>query len=240
MVATADAGALYVTDGPALLALSAGTVQPLGTFSASPYALLDAGAYIAATEYEAVAPICCTTFETLAKADGTVAVAGGGYTSMQLVAASDAGLVFTGDTQIVAGLSQPDEGYLVASPTGTTLGTTGGRAVGLVASATSRLDQPPALVGLMTCTANLGLAVCVAGPVSEFDVATGLSTSLGTVPGTPPVMSASLTDGLVGAFAVQTDLPYTQGNAGETNQRDAWQVTPGLAGSLQRITNNVP
>ena len=69
----------------------------------------------------------------------------------------------------------------------------------------------------------------------------GAGTVLGTLAGNAPMLRANAVAGLVGALSDQTQLlsPAGFGN-NETASRDAWQLTPASAGSLTRVTANLP
>jgi hypothetical protein len=237
----ADARALYFADATALLAVENGVVRAVGAFGHAPFELADAGGAIVGAESQPVSATCCTLWETVSKADGTTAQAASGDTTMRLVAAGEAGLVFTGATVQRGGVATLDEGYEVIDAAGTTLRTSGNWAVGLVRAATARLDQPAAPVGMLTCTPDVMKNWCIAGSLAEVDVATGAVITFGAVAAGSQYMHGDLVDGLPGAVAGQTLLASPGGfGVDETDTRDAWQLTPGVAGSLLRVTSNLP
>ena len=231
--AVADAHSLYVNDGVTLLALSNGTVLPVGTFSIAPYSLLDAGSYVAAME-----PNGTTTsavlyqLETLRKTGGAATLLEDATTTLQLLGATDQGLILTGT---------PEQGqaFVLASGDNTTRTTMGSQYVGVVRAASARLDQPAAPVALLSCVAGTG-GFCAAGALTELELAGG-STALGTIAASAPWLRGDATVGVATSLGGQTFLLTTAGlGSNQTSARDAWQFTPAVAGTLMRITSNLP
>ena len=231
--AAADAQALYVSDGAVLLALSNGNVRSIGTFSATPTSLMDAGDYIAADEVTQVIGLTLQVqAETLGKTSGTLALVEAASPDLQLLAAGDQGLV-------LANTPEQGQAFVLASGDGRVRTTIGAQYVGIVRAASARLDQPAAPVGLLSCLAGAS-GYCAAGALTQYTL-TGSGTALGANAATAAAFSGDAVAGLPAALAGQTVLSSTAGfGQGETDTRDAWQFTPGNGSSLARVTTNLP
>jgi len=236
--ATADADAVYVADGAVLLRVADGAASAIGAFNLAPAELGDAGGHVVGTEPVPTSASCCTRWEALSKAEGTVALVTTGDSTVHLVAAGDAGLLFTGAA--TAG-QDSGAGYLLLDAAGAALRGSGGLAVGLVRAATARLDQPASVVGMLACTPDAVAALCSAGTLSEIDVATGATVGLGPVGAGGQALHGDLVVGLPGVLAGQTTLASPGGfGEDETDVRDAWQLATLGAGSLVRVTRYLP
>jgi hypothetical protein len=232
----ADASTLYVADQQALLAVAGGVVRTVGSFGRAPDALVDAGAVVAAAEFDGRTASCCTSVETLAKADGTRTTLVDAAASVHLWGGADAGVLLSGSPW-------PGGRFVLAHADGT-IDQQGAatQAAGLVRSATARLDQPAAPLAMLSCVADASQpGFCAAGALTQVDIASGASTSLGTLAARSFSMQAEVLAGLPSAFAGETFLASPGGFAvGDTDVRDAWQLTPGVGGSLVRVTSALP
>ncbi|HEX7638531.1 MAG TPA: hypothetical protein VF457_09055, partial [Burkholderiaceae bacterium] len=82
---------------------------------------------------------------------------------------------------------------------------------------------------------------CAAGPLVQTPLDGSAALMLGTVPTATAWMRGDGVQGLAGALSGQTFLATPAGfGSGETADRDAWQLTPGSAGSLSRSTTYLP
>jgi len=232
--ATADAQSVYFSDGAALLSLANGTVSAVGRFSAAPSALTDAGSYVAAIEATGVSSLqVLDQLETLHKSGGAPTLLEGPTTTLQLLAASDQGLVLTGT---------PEQGqaFVLASGDNTTRTTLGSQYVGVVRAASARVDQPAAPVSLLSCVAGSTGGFCAPGALTELELGGG-STALGALAATAPWVRGDAIAGVPTALSGETFLSSPAGfGAGETDRRDAWQFTPAGVNTLTRITTNLP
>jgi hypothetical protein len=233
--AVADGQALYVNDGAALLAISNSAVRNVGTFTGLPAALVDAGSYVAASETVTLTSTHATSkIETLRKTDGTLALIEDDATDMQLLGANDEFLV-------IAGTPEFGQAFLLASGDGSIRSGVGSQFVGLVRAGGGRIDQPAPAVALLSCVAGSATGFCGAGPLTQQDMAGANTTAIGTVAASSAWMRGDVIAGMATALSGQNFL-LSLGGFGEeeTNLRDAWQLTPGTAGSLQRVTANLP
>ena len=232
--AVADANALYLTDGTRLLAAANGAVRLVGSFSTLPTALVEAGAYITASEDGSALPVS-TQVEALSKAAGTVALIEPATAGLQVLGASAQAIV-------IVGTPEAGQAFLLASGDNQVRQTAGSQFVGLVRPASHLLDQPGVPVALLSCTAAATVGYCAPGALLQLDITTpGNATTLGALAATSAWMRDDLTAGLTSSFAGQTFLATPAGfGADEVDARDAWQVTAGTAGSLTRVTSNLP
>lgn len=239
VVSVADAQTLWFTDGSALMGVAGGVVQAGGTFSVAPNALFDSGNYVAAGELiatSAAPPQILTQVETLRKADGVRTLVAAATADVVVIGASSDGQL------LIAGTSEAGRAVSLAAgdkSSETTLGASL-QYVGAVRSATARIDRAPAVTAVLACTAGATDGFCAAGDVSQVSLAGGV-TSLGTMSATAPWLRGDAIAGLSASLSGQTFLssPGGFGN-GEVDRRDAWQFTPGTAGSLARVTSNLP
>ena len=234
-LAIADAQALYFCDGTALYSLADGVVAPIGAFTALPGSLVDAGHFIAALESTAlVGTQVSYQLETMAKTTGTPMLVEPTSTTLQVFGAS-------GDTLVLAGTPEQGAAFVLAHDGGTgTRVTVGAQAVGVVRAASAHVDQAAAPVAMVWCAAGSVIGQCGAGAVAQQDMA-GATTQLGTFAAGGRSVSGDAIDGLASAIGVQTFLVAPGGfGDGETDKRDAWQFTPASAGSLARVTSNLP
>jgi hypothetical protein len=230
----ADAQALYFTDAAALVAVSDGNVHAVGSFSVLPDTLVDAGGYIAASEIAAAT--ASQTFhqvETVRKSDGHLTLIEDAATDLRLLGATDQSL-------IMAGTLEQGQAFVLASGDNTTRATLGSQYVGVVRPASAPVDRAPAPVALLSCAAGSAAGFCAPGPLTELELGGG-STSLGALAAAAPWLRGDATTGLATSLPGQTFLPSPGGlGSGQTDARDAWQFTPAGAGTLVRITSNLP
>jgi len=227
----ADAQSLYLNDGTTLLAVANGAVRTVGSFTQVPTTLMDAGGYVAAVEVGTVTPIRYQV-ETLNKSDGSATLVEPPVaTTLQLLAASDRGL-------ILAGTPEQPQAFVLASGDNAVRTTLGAQWVGVVRAASAPLGRPAAPVALLSCVAG-SLDVCAPGALTQLDLA-GTGTAVGSLAASAPLLRGDAIAGLVGGLSAQTRLLSVAGLASdETDIRDAWQFTP-AASSLTRVTTNLP
>ena len=230
-----DANALYLTDGLSLLAASDGAVRVVGQFSHVPDQIVDAGAYVAAGEATASTPLATNVqVESMNKTSGVVALIESDSDDLQLLGGTDQAI-------IMAGTPESGQQFVLASGDNTVRRTAGGQFVGLVRSASHFADQAGAPVALLSCTASSTAGFCAAGALQRLDIATPSNAiALGTLATGSAWVQQDVTDGLVSSLGGETFLESPGGfGAGEVEARDAWQLTPGTAGSLVRVTSNL-
>ena len=231
----ADAQALYFCDDNVLHALANGVEMPIGTFSAQPATLVDAGNYVAALESTGVvSTVVDYQLETIAKANGAVTLVEPASSTLQLLGAS-------GDTLILAGTPEQGAAFVLAHDGGTGARVTAGsQYVGVVRAASAHVDQPAAPIATLWCAAGGASGQCGAGALTQQDMA-GTSTPLGTFATAGASVRGDAIAGLASAIGVQTFLTAPGGfGDGETDARDAWQFVPAAGGSLARATSNLP
>jgi len=229
----ADAQSLYFNDGSTLLAATNGSVRGVGTFSSAPSSLVDAGGYVAALETTGVTSTqVLAQVETLNKTSGALALVEGSSSTTRLLAAGDAGLV-------LAGTPEQGQAFVLASGDNGSRVTIGAQYVGVVRAASGRVDQPAAPAGLLSCVAGT-TGFCQAGVLTQYTLA-GIGTATGTLAASLSWVRGDAVEGVTASLGGQT-LLSTPGGFGddETDGRDAWQFTPGMAGSLTRVTTNLP
>lgn len=233
IASVADAQSLYFNDGFALYAVANGSVRPVGSFSLPPSALVDAGGYVAAAELSSVsASQVSYQVETLRKSDGALTLVEAPTTTLQLLAASDQGLV-------LAGTAEQGQAFVLASGDNVTRTTLGKQFVGVVRAAGARVDQPAAPVALLACEAGT-TGFCLPGPLTQLTLS-GAPTVLGTLAAATASVRGDAIAGLAVSVSGQTLLSSPGGfGSNETDRRDAWQFTPGSAGSLTRATAYLP
>lgn len=237
MISVSDGQSLYVTSGLDLLALANGVSRRVGAFSSGPTTLVDAGTWIAAQETTSATSAHTTSqIETLRKSDGTRVLVEDANPDLQLLGAS-------GDLLVMTGTVAHGPAFFVTSG-GATVGTTiGAQAVGVVRSATSWPDQQPAPVAVIACASSGTSGFCGAGAVTQTALDGSGAVGLGTLSLVTPVwLRGDLVAGVAGSLSGQTFLPTAGGGFGddETDLRDAWQATSGGAGSLARVSANLP
>jgi hypothetical protein len=233
--ATADARAVWFCDGNVLYSLADGVATAAGTFATTPTTLVDAGAFIAAREATGlVASQVSYQLETLRKGDGSVTLVEPTSTTLQVFGAG-------GDTLVLAGTPELGPAFVLARDGGTGARTTVGvQAIGVVRAASAHVDQPAVPVALLWCEAGAAAGRCGAGAVTQEDLA-GTDTLLGTLGAAGASMKGDRVAGLATALAGETYLAAPGGfGDGETDRRDAWQFMPAGAGSLTRVTRNLP
>ncbi len=231
--AVADASALYFLDGTTLLGLADAAVQVVGTYSTVPQSLVDLGDHVAAVEALPQGADCCRQIETLDKVLGTRALVASGAAGLDAIGASDRLLVLVGTVE--GGSSA-----VLVNADNTVHATVPGQFIGLVRSATARLDQPAASLASLSCTADAASGLCGTGPLVQLDIATLAATPIGSLAVGPVYVYGDLVAGLPGSLPGQTFAKVTTGfGNNETDNRDAWQFTPGVPGSLQRVTTNL-
>ncbi len=232
----ADANALYLTDGTSLLAASNGAVRAVAQLSAVPDQIVDAGAYVAAGEASSASPLATNTqVESVNKASGVVAMIESQGNGVQLLGGTDAGI-------ILSGTPEGGQAFLLASGDNLVRRTAGSQSVGLVRSASHLPDQPGAPVALLSCTAGSETGFCAAGNLQRLDIATPANAfTLGALAASAAWVHQDLVDGLASSLEGVTFLESPGGfGTGEVSASDAWQLTPGTAGSLVRVTTNLP
>jgi hypothetical protein len=231
----ADAQALYFCDDTGLHALADGIETRVGTFSAQPATLFDGGSAIAALEATGVvSTLVDYQLEVLAKGDGALTLVEPASSTLQVFGAS-------GDTLILAGTPEQGPAFVLVADGGAGSRTTvGAQAVGVVRAASAHVDQSAAPVAMLWCAAGGASGRCGSGPLMQESLA-GVDTSLGMLSTGGAALRGQAIAGLPAALGVQTFLTAPGGFGGdETDQRDAWQWVPGAAGSLARVTGNVP
>jgi hypothetical protein len=233
--ATADAQAVWFCDGNVLYALADGAATAAGSFTTTPTTLVDAGSFIAAVEATGlVASQVSYQLETLRKGAGSVTLVEPTSTTLQLFGAA-------GDTLVLAGTPESGRAFVLARDGGAGARiTVGVQSIGVVRAASAHLDQAPTPVALLWCAAGAAAGQCGAGAVTQGDMA-GSGMVLGTLGAAAASMTGDRVAGLASSIAGESFLaaPGGFGN-GETDRRDAWQFVPGGAGSLARVTSNLP
>ena len=236
VVSAADTQSLWFSDGAILVGVANGTAQAIGSFSATPSQLFDAGGYVAAGEITAASSTqTFTQVETLRKSDGLLTLVAAATDLLTVLGASEQGVLIGGTPEAgrAASLVSGDK------TTETTLGTSL-QFVGAVRAASARMDQPAAPVAVLACVAGAGDGFCAAGDLTQVSLS-GTATSLGTLGATAPWVRGDAIAGLASALSGQTFLPGPGGfGSDETDYRDAWQFTPSSGGSVVRITTNLP
>ena len=229
----ADAQALYLNDGNTLMSLANGVLHTVGSFTTPPSTLVDAGSYVAGVEANGVTNThVLYQVEAIAKAGGAATLIETAATTLQLLAASDQGLVLAGT------LEQP-QAFVLASGDNRSRTTLGSQWVGVVRAASARLDQPAAPLALLSCAAGT-TGFCVPGSLTQLGL-TGGSVALGNLAANAPMMRGDAVVGLVASLPGQTLLSAPGGFGDqETDRRDAWQFTPATAASVTRVTSNLP
>ena len=229
----ADAQSLYLNDGTTLLSLANGAVRTVGSFTIAPTTLVDAGGYVAGVEISgATSTQAEYQVETLNKSGGAATLIEPQATTLQLLAASDRGL-------ILAGTVEQPQAFVLVSGDNLTRTTLGSQWVGVVRAASSRVDQPAAPVALLSCVAGT-TGFCVPGALTQLDFS-GAGVALGTVAASAPMLRGDAIAGLMSSLSGQTLLSSPAGfGDDETDSRDAWQFTPASAGSLTRVTSSLP
>jgi len=232
--AVADAQSVYVSDGATLLACGNGSVRTVGTFSAVPASLMDAGGHVAGAEVtQVVGVVPQVQVETLDKTTGARVLLQAASPDLQLLAGGEQGVLLS---------NTPDQhdAFVLASGDGQARTPIGSQFVGIVRAASGRADQPAAPVGLLSCVAGATRGFCAPGAVTQFTLA-GAGTTLGSNAATSAILHSDAVAGLPTALSGQDTLTSPAGfGDGETDRRDAWQFTPGSAASLARVTTGLP
>lgn len=237
VLAAADAQTLWINDGPVLFGMAGGVARAGGTFSMAPSALFDAGGYVAAAEVTASsATQTFTQVETVRKSDGLLTLIAGATADVAIVGATSAGQV------VVAGTPEAGRAVSLAAgdkSTDVTLGASM-QFVGAVRSASTRIDQPATVSAVLACASGATDGFCAPGDLSQLSLS-GSATSLGTVTATAPWLRGDAIAGLAASLSGQTFLAGPGGfGSSNSDRRDAWQIVPGTAGSLTRVTTNLP
>lgn len=108
----------------------------------------------------------------------------------------------------------------------------GDTGAGRIMAATATLGQAPALQAVLTCTPkSSGSGVPCSGPLTQVDVPTLATTALGDLGRGDGYVSSESLQGLPG-LANLRDQSYAA--------RDVVLFQPGVAGSLKRLSNNLP
>jgi hypothetical protein len=229
----ADARSLYFNDGASVLAVADGAVSAIGSLSANPASLTDAGGHLAALEITgATSNQAIYQLETLPKSGGAPTLVEGASTTLQLLAAGDQGLV-------LAGTPEQGQAFVLASADNRVRTTIGAQYVGVVRAASGRADQPPAPVALLSCVAG-STGFCASGALTQTTL-TGAAATLGTLAANASWVRGDAVAGVATSLAGQTLLSSPAGfGDGQTDARDAWQFMPGTTSSLTRITSSLP
>ena len=232
----ADAQTLWFNDGVRLVGVANGVVHSPGMFSGAPSQLVDAGAWVAAAEIVgATSAQTFTRVQTVRKSDGHLTTVADATPDLVLLGASAQGLLIAGTAEAGRAVSLVS-GDKVA---GTTLGVDL-QFVGAVRSASARMDEAAAPLAVLACVAGASDGFCAPGDLTQVSLS-GVATSLGTLAALAPWMRGDAVAGLPTALSGQRFLPGPAGFASdETDERDAWQFTPSTAGSVTRVTSNVP
>ena len=168
------ANALYLTDGPILLSAANGGISQIGTYSSVPYAIFEAGDYVAATELISPPPSVTTQAETLRKSDARLTLIEAPSARLQVLGANS-------QTIAIVGTAEAGQAFVLASGDNQARQTVGSQFVGLVRSASGLPDQPGTPVALLSCTASTTKGFCAPGPLDQLDIsAPNVVTSLGT------------------------------------------------------------
>jgi hypothetical protein len=181
--------------------------------------MFDAGDHVAIARYSWQSDSCCGYLVTVRKTDGTVvklpgtSIAGAGDDWIALVDAGPSALLQS------LSLVHPDGTGTVAL----------GNYVGSIHATLAPQGREPAMTGVIACVASG--PICAAGPLTEHDFAGGAAIVLGQSPATREF----LIDGYAG---IASGLRVNA--AGTAAPTDAWQVVPGQAGSLARVTHHLP
>jgi hypothetical protein len=242
LAATVGADAVYVGDGTAVIAVANGVATPVGELGNAAGVLVDAGDYVAAAEFDVLQPPtqCCNVIESLRKADSSVALLAAAE-QLHLLGASAHDIVFAEDPAVPGAAP----GFTLMAGDGSGRVDVPGTWIALVRAATAGLDQAAPATALLTCPTVPGQpGFCGPGALTQVDLASGASTGLGTLAPASLWMQAPNDDAVAGLpFALggetKVDSPLGFGRH-DTDHRDAWQFTPGAAGSLVRVTTNVP
>jgi hypothetical protein len=236
----AGADALYVSNSSAIVAVSNGQARLVTQLESLPLAMVDAGDYLAIYGFDSQPPDCCHVVEGVRKSDGTIVRLASGSTDITLVGATPDRIVLA--TPESAGAAPT---FLLVAGDGSGATRVAGQWATVVVSDTAPLDRPPAPVALVTCAASADkVGYCGPGALTELDLASGTSMAIGAL--TPAdtwtrAQSANATVGLMFSLAGQTFMDPVAGfGANDTDRRDAWQFTPGVANSLARVTDNLP
>jgi hypothetical protein len=231
------ADALYMGDSTAIVAAAGGRAWRVGQLPSLPLALVDAGAYVAVFESQDLA--CCNFIEAIRKSDGTVVRLASGAADLALVGATPDRILIA-----VAPAVGAAPAFLLVAGDGSGAVNVAGEWASVVVADTAVLYQAPSPVALLTCVASADKpGYCGPGALTEVDIASGASTAIGTLAPTETWIrpqSGSATVGLIFSLAGQTFMnPVAGFDANDTDERDAWQFTPGQAGSLARVTDNL-
>ena len=232
VTSTSDAQSLWFNDGPALVSVANGTTHVAGAFTVIPSQLFDAGDYVGAGEI-----VTSPTFqvETLRKSDGLLTLVAAATSDLQVLGMSAQGLLIAGTTEAGRAVSLVSGDKSSETTLAPSL-----QFVGAVRSATARMDQPAAPVGVLACPAGAVDGFCAPGELVQVSLA-GTAQSLGTLAAAAPWMRGDAVAGLATSLAGQTFLEGPGGfGDDDTDARDAWQFTPSTSGSLARVTTNLP
>jgi hypothetical protein len=232
--------ALYVSNSTSIVAVSNAQAHLVGQLPSLPLAMIDAGDYLAVYGFESEAPECCYVVEGVRKSDGAIVrLASGGLDVALLGATPDRIVVASAATAGVAPT------FLLVAGDGTGATRLAGEWATVVVADTAPLYRPAPPVALVTCAPSADkVGYCGPGALTEVDIASGSSLAIGTLAPADTWIrpqSGSATVGLVFSLGGQTFMDPVAGfDANDTDVRDAWQFTPGVANSLARVTDNLP
>jgi hypothetical protein len=239
--AIAGADALYVGDGTSVAAISDGHAAAVGELTNAARILVDTGDHLAVAEFDFLKPptVCCNVIESLRKSDGALVPLAAAEQLDLLGAAGERVLYAEGP---VAGAPR---GFMLVGADGSGRTDLPATWVAVVRAATARLDQPATPLALLSCPTEADRAgFCATGALTQTDLASGVSSTLGSLAPASFWMQAPARDAIAGlpyALAGETMVDSPEGfGSHDTDRRDAWQLMPGTAGSLARVTTNLP
>ncbi len=228
-----DATGLWLKDGAALLHIVGDDITTVGTYFDAPYELWDAGDTMVARLYNDSGLFgCCTFYQAMNKVTGVVTEVFGGVESAVGFGINDRKALFGLIEN--SSLGRFDRGWSVVDMQGHASSQGAGTILGAVYSAERSVGQAPALLGFLVCTKDPSSGLCGAGPVSQYGLDGVSQLTLGELPaGTTinPPMQMSFVAG------VPTSMAILDTNV---SSRNLWQFTPGMAGSLKRVTQHLP
>jgi hypothetical protein len=238
--ALGDATGLWLLDGATLLHIVGDSVTELGTFPGPPLnegggnyvQVWDAGIAVVAARSVPMVPICCTEYHAMDKTTGAITQLHGGLNRGLLFGVADGKALFR---------QTSSSGWSVLDMQGQVLSEGSGPILGTVYSADRVSGRAPALESFIACTVDAPTGYCSAGPVSQFSLDGVALLALGALASSnavvaPPEQAKSDAAGLPTSLAASAFIP----GGANVLTGDLWQFTPGVAGSLKRVTQHVP
>jgi len=238
--AVSDANGLWLLDGATLLHIVGDSVAELGTFPGPPLSegggnyvqLWDAGSAVVAARSVPMVPICCTEYYAMNKTTGTTTPLRGGLNRGLLFGAADGKALFR---------QTSTSGWSVLDMQGEVLSQGSGPILGAVFSAERVSGRAPALESFIACTADAPTGYCSPGPVSQFSLDGVAQLALGELGTSNAVVGPTQqAKGYVAGLPASYGAPVYILGVAEPLTGDLWQFTPGVAGSLRRVTQHVP